>query len=69
MSYHTLSMSLHYLVKYVCSKNRHAQEVIEANCHVSLSHSKTVLKYFCGKQTLFNSLTKNVYINHTEKIP
>jgi len=24
-------MSLHYLVKYLCSKNRHAQEVIEAN--------------------------------------
>jgi len=24
------------LVKYICSKNRNAQEVIEANCHVRL---------------------------------
>ena len=24
------------LVKYLCSKNRFAQEVIEANCHVRL---------------------------------
>ena len=32
-------MSLHYLVKYLCSKNRHAHEVIEANCHLRLSHS------------------------------
>jgi len=24
---------------------RHAQELIEANCHVLLNHSKTVLKY------------------------
>jgi len=27
-------------------KTRHA---IEANCHVTLSHSKTVLKQLCGK--------------------
>jgi len=42
-------MSLHFFVKYPCSKNRHAQEVIEANCHVRLSHLKTVLKYLSGK--------------------
>jgi len=32
----------HYLVKYLCSKYRHAQQVglIEENCHVRLSHSK-----------------------------
>jgi len=30
-------------------KNRHAQEVIEANCRVRLSHSKTLLKYLSGK--------------------
>ena len=29
-----LNMSLHCLVKYLCSKNRHAQEVIEDNCRV-----------------------------------
>ena len=28
-------VSLYYLVKYLCSKNRHTQEVIEANCHVT----------------------------------
>jgi len=28
------------------SENRNAQEVIEANCHVRLTHSKTALKYF-----------------------
>jgi len=42
-------MSLHYIVKYLCSKNGSAQEVIEANCHIRLSHSKTVLKYLSGK--------------------
>jgi len=26
-------MSLHCLVKYLCSENYHAREVIEANCH------------------------------------
>ena len=36
----TAAMSLHYVVKYMCSKNRHAQEVIEANCHLTHSHSK-----------------------------
>ena len=48
----TLNMSLHYLVKYLRSKNRHTQEVIEvteANRHVRPSHSKTVLKYLSGK--------------------
>jgi len=33
-------MSLHYLVKYLCSRNRRPQEVIEANGHVRLSQSK-----------------------------
>jgi len=42
--HHTLNVSLHYLVQYLCSKNRHDQKVIEANCRVRLSHSKTVLK-------------------------
>ena len=39
-----LSMSLHYLVKNLCSENRHAQAVKEANRHVKLSHSKTGVK-------------------------
>jgi len=44
-----LNVSLQYLVKYLCSKNRHAQEVIEENCRVRPSHSKTVSKYLSGK--------------------
>jgi len=43
-----LSMSVHYLVKNLCSENRHAQEVIEANCRVRLSHPK-LLKHLSGK--------------------
>jgi len=35
-------MSLHYLMKYLCSETHHAQEVIEANCHVRLSWQKDV---------------------------
>jgi len=30
-------------------KNRNGQEVIEANCHVRLSHSKSCFKYLSGK--------------------
>ena len=30
-------------------KNRLAQAVIEANCHVRLSHSKNSVKYLSGK--------------------
>jgi len=37
-------MSLHYIVKNICSKNRHAQEVKE-----DLATEKTVLKYLSGK--------------------
>jgi len=34
ISHHTLIMSLHYLVKYLCFKNDLASEEIEANCYV-----------------------------------
>ena len=41
-----LILSLHYLVKYQCSKNRHAQWVSAAECRVRLRHSKkTISKY------------------------
>jgi len=30
-------------------KNRHAQEVIGANCYVRLSHSQNSIKYLSGK--------------------
>jgi len=30
-------------------KNRHAQEVIVANCYVRLNHLKKLLKYLSGK--------------------
>jgi len=42
-------MSLPYLVKYLCSKNRHVQEVIEANCREDLVTQRTLLKYLPGK--------------------
>ena len=42
---HASVVSLHYLVKYSCSKNRHAQGISAAKCRVKLSHSKTVSKY------------------------
>jgi len=47
----TLNMSLHYLVKYLCSKKCHAKEAIEANCHARV-HTKTVLKYLPGKVSI-----------------
>ena len=53
----TLTVSLHYLVKYLCSKSRHAQQVIEANCHLRFNHSKKLLKYLV-KYSLVNSVTK-----------
>jgi len=43
-----LKMSLHYLVIYLCSKNRQAQEVIEANCYADLA-TRNALKYLLGK--------------------
>ena len=46
MFHHALHMSLHCLVKYLCSNNHNAQEVIEANCHVRLSHWKNCFKTF-----------------------
>jgi len=30
-------------------KNRHVQEVLEVNCHIRLSRSKTVFKYLSVK--------------------
>ena len=52
-------MSLHYLVKYLCSKNCNAQELIEANGDVRLSHSKNFFLNIClVEKALFNSLTK-----------
>jgi len=57
-------MSLHYFVKYLCAKNRHAQEVIDSNCCVRLSHTKTVLKYLSGKISIIIHLQKHVHTNH-----
>jgi len=52
-------MLLHYLVKYLYSKNRHPQEVIEENSHVRLGHSKNSFKNIClVKCLLFNTVTK-----------
>ena len=52
-------MSLHYLVKYRCSKNRHAQEKIKADCRVRLIHSKNFILNMClVKYSLVDSVTK-----------
>ena len=56
--HHTLNMSLHYLVKYLCLKNRNTQEVIEANCHVRLNHLKNFYNICLVKYLLDNSQTK-----------
>ena len=63
-------MSLHYLVKYLCSKNRYAHEVIKANCHVRLSHSKThFYDIFLVRYLIFNSVTKRSSHRLHKKIP
>jgi len=46
-------MSLHYLVKYLCLKNRRAQGVSAAKSRVRLRHSKTVSKYLCDEISNF----------------
>ena len=52
-------MSLHYIVKYLCSKNDRDQEEIEANYHVRLSHSKiSCKKYFLVKYLLVKPVTR-----------
>jgi len=66
--YHTLVMSLHYLVKYLCSKNRYAQWVSAAKCRVSLSHSENCFKIFVwwNKEYLV-PWQKNVHISLIKK--
>ena len=46
--HHAIVMLRHYLVKYICSRNRHAQGVSAAKCRVRLSHLKTASKYLSG---------------------
>ena len=38
--------AVHYLVKYLCSKNRRAQEVSAAKCLVDLATQKNCFKIF-----------------------
>jgi len=54
-------MSLHYLVKYPCSKNCHVPQVIEGKCRARLSHSKTVLKHLCGKISIIYFTNKKMF--------
>jgi len=46
-------MSLHYLEKYLCSKNA---MLSEANCHERLNHSKFAEKFLSCDKALFNLL-------------
>ena len=53
-SYLNILPHLKYVATLLCEismfKNRNAQEIIEANCHVRLlDTAKTVLKYLSGK--------------------
>jgi len=62
-------MLLHYLVKYLCSKNRNAQEVIEENSHLRLSHSKNCFKIFVWVNIhSFNHQQNGVHTSHIKKI-
>ena len=49
MPHRTLNVSLHYLVKYLCSKIAILNKVSEANCYARLSYSNTVLKEISGE--------------------
>ena len=49
ISHHTLTMSLHYFAKYLCSKNDCAPEDIEANYHVTPSFRSKVTVLFTGR--------------------
>jgi len=43
----TLNVSLHYLVKYQCSKNCHVQDLSEASCHARFRRCwKNSLQWF-----------------------
>jgi len=57
--------AVHYLVKYLCSKNRRAQEVSAAKCLVDLATQKNCFKIFVwwNKQYLF-LWQKDVHISH-----
>jgi len=56
-SYLNIPPHLNYVAALPCEismfKNRHAQEVIEANCHLRLGPSKTLLKSLPGKIFIF----------------
>ena len=60
-------MSLHYVVKYRCSRNCHAQDLGEASCHARLSHSKQLFK---KSLQLFSPCLvhwlKDIQSNHTK---
>jgi len=52
-------MSLHYLVKYLCSRNDCAPEKTEAHCHIRLSRWKISCKNIClVKYLLVKSVIK-----------
>ena len=49
-------------LKYICSNNGYAQEVIEANCHVKLSQTKkTVSIYLSGKIFIISFTNKMMF--------
>ena len=70
-------MSLHYLAKYLCSKNRNAQEVIEAKClhlllknddflNTDISQSSVATRLGCGGVFVYDFFT-NFLLSLTAK--
>ena len=62
VSHHTLNVSLHYFVRYLCSKYRHAQGVSEANCQDLAT--QTLFKKCLEKYHYLIHKQKDVYIGH-----
>ena len=70
-SYLNIPPYLSYVATLPCEismfKNRHVLEVIEANCHVRLGHSKTVLKYLSGKIFIIQLTSKKTSTSAVQK--
>jgi len=54
----------HYLVKCLCSRNCHAQELSEANCRARFSHLSSC---FISAAVLFNYWRNDIYIVSTQQ--
>ena len=71
-SYLNVPLHLKHVATLLCEipmlKNCHAEEIIEANCHVRLKHSKNcfIVIYVVNKHYLIQK-QKDVHISHIKK--